>query len=124
VVSVGILLTGLFSGPVFPLINTEVFNLMHCHREAEGSYGGYRVHGTLSWIVFTVLFGLFLQWGGRLSLVFLFFGAAYACMAAAAVTGFTNRITPVSLPISYLKKDFRFRRFLVYNFLHSPSMWE
>lgn len=119
----GIIVLGLFSGPIFPMINAEAFNLIEKNREPEGSYGRYRVHGSLSWVVFTILIGILLTLTQFLPLIFIAYAAGFLLLSLVALTGIRTEIKPVKLPFAFLRKDVRFRRIIIFNFLHSFSLF-
>jgi len=122
-IALGIIILGLFSGPIFPIINAETFELISRYRLPEGSYGLYRIHGSLSWIVFTSLIGISLALTDFLPLIYIFYTISFVILALVALTGVKQKVKPVKLPLSYLKKDWRFRRFIIFNFIYSFSLY-
>jgi MFS family permease len=119
----GIIVTGIFSGPVFPIMNTETLDHVHARGEGEGSYGRHRVHGSLSWIVFTAVVGVVLSLSGELSLIAVFYCTGYLLLALTALSGARGRVNPVRLPLEKLFRDKPFRRVIVFNMLQSFALY-
>lgn len=118
-IGTGIVMLGLFCGPIFPIINAEALDLLHRQGQPEGTYGRYRAHGSLSWIVFTFAIGAILSLTKFQPLVYVFYAAGFFLLALVALTGVRARVKPTKLPFDYLRKDVRFRRFIVYSIIQS-----
>ncbi|MBN1525416.1 MAG: MFS transporter [Spirochaetales bacterium] len=123
VCTLGIAITGLFGGPVFPVITTETLEHIHKNNEPEGSYGQYRAHASFSWIVFTFCIGSVLFFSQALVLVPVFYLAGHALIAFTARTGFQAKIQAAKVPLSLLFRDKSFFIFLIFCFIQSFSLF-
>jgi MFS family permease len=119
---IGIILIGLFIGPVMPLINAEVFEYLHIHRKKNLSYGTFRLHGSASWIVMNILIGAVLMVTKNISFILIFFSAGFVLLGISAMTGLRARIKPVKIPWKFLAEDKTFILFLVFCFVQSFAL--
>jgi MFS family permease len=118
-IAIGILFTGLFFNPVYPLINTETLEYLHARRLPASLFGRYRVSGSLSWVVNTALVGMFLWLSNQIAVIMLFFCAGFILLAAVAFSGIKAKISRVKVPWDHLKRNKPFKRLLIFCFLHS-----
>ena len=119
VVVTGIVLTGLFTGPINPLINTEVLDHLHAVKEDPGNFGRYRVYGTISWVFISCVTGLVIDLSGALIVSIYLYGAGFLLLAIISCTGIKAKIKPIQIPWHLLKKDTLFIKFLVFIFFSS-----
>ncbi|RPJ08866.1 MAG: MFS transporter [Spirochaetaceae bacterium] len=119
----GIIITGLFSGPVFPIVNTETIQYVHHAHEPEGSYGKYRVHGSISWVVFSLVIGTIIHLTRSFQFVMVIYVAGYALIALSSRSGMSSRLKPVKVDLSLLTHDRGFFIFLIFCFLQSAGLF-
>jgi PPP family 3-phenylpropionic acid transporter len=122
-IGLGTVFIGLFSGPISPIINTETYEHLHNFPSSVKSYGHFRVHGTLAWVVSTVLFGFILQLTQNLSLIIIFYCTGYGLCGLLALTGLKTHVKPVKIPWIHLKKDRNFQLFLIFCFLQAFGLF-
>ncbi|MBN1799754.1 MAG: MFS transporter [Spirochaetales bacterium] len=116
---IGILLIGLFSEPVYPLINTETLEYLHARRRPATLFGRYRISGTLSWVVNTALVGMFLWLLNDMAAIMIYFCIGFGFLAVVAFSGVKAKISKVKVPWDHLKRNKPFKRLLIFCALHS-----
>ncbi|MBN2440353.1 MAG: MFS transporter [Spirochaetales bacterium] len=118
-IGIGIFLKGLFIYPIVPLINTETLNFLHTNKKDPREYGEYRVMGTLAWIVSTVFIGIMLNLTGFINIPPLILGLGSLVLSFISLQGVKAKIKKIKIPWKYLKKDYLFRRFLIFAFFQA-----
>jgi len=118
-IGIGILLTGLFANPVYPLINTETLEYLHARRRPASLFGRYRISGTLSWVVNTALVGMFLWLLNDMAAIMIYFCIGFVFLAVVAFSGVKAKISKVKIPWDHLKRNKPFKRLLIFCALHS-----
>ncbi len=117
--AIGVLLTGLFLNPVYPLISTETLEYLHEHKLPATLFGRYRINATLSWVVNTALVGVFLWLVHSIAVIMVYFCLGFVLLAIVALSGIKARISRIKVPWDHLKRDKAFRRLLIFCFLLS-----
>ncbi|MBN1699786.1 MAG: MFS transporter [Spirochaetales bacterium] len=115
-IGVGIIIMGLFVPPIIPVLNTEMLNFLHNNNRDPRFYGTYRAMGTISWIVTTILTGLFLGLTGLVNLPPLIYAAGLLILAVITLRGIKAKVEKVSIPWHYLAGDTLFIKFLIFSF--------
>jgi MFS family permease len=122
-IGAGILLTGLFFNPVYPLIASETLEYLHSIKKPASYFGRFRVSASLSWIINTALVGLLLLLVNNVWLIMIYFCAGLALLSLAALPGLKARVTPVKVPWDHLRRNKPFQRLLIFSFIFSFGIY-
>jgi MFS family permease len=117
IIGIGIIMAGLFVCPIIPILNTEMLNYLHKTKNDPKFYGSYRVTGTLSWILTTIMTGSLISLTGQVTVSPLIYSAGLFLLAGFTLPGIKARVKKVIIPWHYLFKDTLFLKFLIFSFL-------
>jgi MFS family permease len=123
VLILGIVLYGLFSSPVVPILNTETLDFLHNNNLDTRNYGNYRVVGTISWVVATFAIGWILFAVNDLVVTLFIYAGGFVIVAILSLSGIRAKLAPMKLPWHLLKKDRYFQMFLVFVFLQGMGLF-
>jgi MFS family permease len=119
----GVILNGLFSSPIVPLLNTETLDYLHNNNMDARNYGKYRVVGTISWVVATFAIGWLLYLAGNFVLILFIYAGGFFVVALLSLSGIKAKLAPMKLPWHLLKEDRYFQKFLVFVFLQGMGLF-
>lgn len=115
----GVVLMGLFSKPITPLIDTETLNYLHKKHGNIKAYGRIRVLGTIGWIVSASFGGLLLTFFTNINVTIIFQSIVFFILALIAAGGFKTEIKPIKIPWRHLKDDGMYLLFLIFILIYS-----
>ncbi|MEJ2664066.1 MAG: MFS transporter [Spirochaetia bacterium] len=118
-IGLGVLFTGLFLNPIFPLISTETLEYLHARRLPASLFGRFRINATLSWVVNTALVGLLLWLLQSIAVIMVYFCLGFILLGIVAFSGIKAKIRRIKVPWDHLKRNKPFKRLLIFCFLHS-----
>jgi len=123
IISTGVMVTGIFFSPILPLINTETIEHLHKTKISPGGWGLFRITGTISWVITTVILGLILDYTGNLAFIPITYCAGTIILAFFALSGIKARVKRVKIPWAHLIKNKPFLRFLVFAFIQAFALY-
>jgi PPP family 3-phenylpropionic acid transporter len=109
----GMVLIGMFSRPLMPMIDSETLSYLHESKEDIDDYGKIRFFGSFGWVLSACLVGVILFFTELLYFPVIGFGAGYFLLGLIALKG--SRAKPASvtdIPFRHLLRNRPFRRFL------------
>ena len=113
----------MFSMPLLPTVDGEA--MTHLNKLGQpGSYGTFRVFGTLGWSVACMVMGLVLHIYYHLPIIYYGSALAFLVLGVVSLRGlsFRKKSTLVKIPWEHLRKDRLFVLFLVFALLNG-IMW-
>jgi len=119
----GIIINGLFIGPVTPILNTEAIEHLNDVGKDAASFGKFRVSGSISWIVSVSAIGLLIYITNNYILIPIFFVFGALLTAVFAIPGVRSKIKPVKIPWERLFNDRKFLLFLIFCFLQGFGLY-
>jgi MFS family permease len=119
IIGAGIIVSGLFLGPIVPMINTETLNFLRRSGNDTRKYGSFRLMGSLAWILITLLIGLLLNITGIINLAPIIGFIGFFILALLSVIGFESKVEKVKISWEYIKNDKIYWLFLIFSFIQS-----